>query len=101
MKDQEQNFEAQIEYFSDVERAKLDGVGPEYSPHHKFQHWDNLLTGWHYTDNNELLYAGSTYKVRIRLASWQYLDDQIQIGDEFTIQEINHVVGKGVVTRLL
>ncbi|MEN9867130.1 MAG: hypothetical protein RL748_2720 [Pseudomonadota bacterium] len=91
---------AKILFLVDVPAPKLKGVVSGYSPHHKFEDLEYLVSGRHeYADQNTH-YPGDTLIARIGFASWEFFGQKIKVGDKFEIRELDRKVGVGTVISI-
>ncbi|ODP30924.1 hypothetical protein [Pandoraea sp. ISTKB] len=92
---------ATIRIADDVDAPKKNGVRSGYSPHHKFESVDHLVSGVHTYANDHLHYPGETLETRISYPSWEYFKDAVKVGDSFDVLELDRLVGYGKVDRIL
>ena len=95
------NLIAEITILESVQSPKKNGIRSGYIPHHKFVKWDFLLSGAHLYDGDEVHFPGDTVLAHISFPCWNDIKDDICIGDTFKIQELERVVGQGVVVSIL
>ena len=81
----------------DVEWPKEKGVRSGYSPHHKFEAVEYLVSGSHVYGDNDLHYPGEMLTACITFPSWEYIHGCINVGDDFEVFELNRLVGYGQV----
>jgi hypothetical protein len=85
----------------DVDKPKINGVRSGYAPHHKFTMLDYLVSGFHLYEDQCLHYPGETMKAWIGFPSWKYFREKMKIGDSFKVQEVNRIVGYGIIDEIL
>ena len=83
-----------------VERPKFSGVRSGYSPHHKFDGLEFLVSGTHKFPDDELHFPGEILISNIFFPSWEYFKDGVKLGDKFVITELNRIVGFGEVQKI-
>jgi hypothetical protein len=93
--------EAKVKFIKRDDDFLEAGVKSGYCPHHKFSHWDYLLSGRHDYGDSLRHFPEEELTVKIGFPSWDEMEQHIQVGDEFTVQELNTVVGKGSVVKIL
>lgn len=85
----------------DVSLPKVNGIKTGYSPHHKFNNIDCLVSGQHKYQEDRIYYPGESIIATITFASWEYISNNIKVGDTFEVSEMNRVVGYGKVMKIL
>ena len=92
---------AEIRICEEVPEMKENGISSGYMPHHKFAHCDYLVSGAHIYEDDEIHYPGETLIAKISFLSWEHFGGSVNVGDEFTVMELNRIVAKGKVIELL
>ena len=101
MKYQKYHVIAQITLLENVAEPKVNGVRSGYSPHHKFDYWDFLLSGKHLYADDELHYAGESLKTQVSFLCWEDIQQQLKVGDKFEVYELYRQVGVGVIESII
>ena len=91
---------AMVTIADDVLQPKINGVKSGYAPHHKFSGVEYLVSGFHTYSDDAVHFPGETLKTRIAFPSWEFISDQVKVGDRFEILEMNRVVGHGTVESI-
>lgn len=91
---------ALVELSEEVPRSKVKGVVSGYSPHHKFHQVEYLASGVHTYPDDKAHYPGEAIVTRINFASWEFFGNEIKVGDDFEVRELDRVVGTGVVKEI-
>ncbi|WP_444941306.1 hypothetical protein ACJJI3_01870 [Microbulbifer sp. ZKSA004] len=91
---------ARIELCNDVDSPKTNGVRSGYNPHHKFDGISFLVSGMHSYGDDEKHFPGEVINANINFASWEHIKEDVKVGDVFLIQELDRVVGKGVILEI-
>ncbi|MEN1409952.1 hypothetical protein, partial [Pseudomonas aeruginosa] len=79
---------------------KVKGVVSGYSPHHKFHQVEYLASGVHTYPDVKAHYPGEAIVTSIKFASWEFFGNEIKVGDDFEVRELDRVVGTGVVKEI-
>ncbi|HBP6813267.1 TPA: hypothetical protein L6B22_04890 [Pseudomonas aeruginosa] len=91
---------ALVELSEEVPRPKVKGVVSGYSPQHKFHQVEYLASGVHTYPDDKAHYPGEAVLTRIKFASWEFFGNEIKVGDDFEVRELDRVVGTGVVKEI-
>ncbi|WP_236207225.1 hypothetical protein [Pseudomonas tohonis] len=95
------NIVAVVTLSAEVPFPKKKGVKSGYSPHHKFPNVEYLVSGFHVYADDQLHYPGETLLVEILFPSWEFFGGNISVGDNFSILELERLVGEGVVQSIV
>lgn len=59
-----------------------------------------LASGVHTYPDDKAHYPGEAIVTRIKFASWEFFGNEIKVGDDFEVRELDRVVGTGVVKEI-
>jgi hypothetical protein len=91
---------ATIHLSTDVPSPKAGGVQSGYSPHHKFAHFDWIASGQHTYQDEDVHFPGETLFALMRFASWEHMQNKVQVEDRFEIREVDRVIGLGTIDSI-
>lgn len=89
-----------IEISERVAKPKTAGIKSGYSPHHKFDCIDYLVSGFHTYSDQNIHFPGERITAQIVFPSWEYFGARLKVGDKFEIREMERIIGHGVITDI-
>ena len=95
------DLEAQISFLTTEEGGRIGPAQSGYRPDHNFGLPGTLNAAAHEYIGQALASPGETVRAKVWLAIPELQASRLFEGFRFTVQEGNHIVGNGIITKVL